>query len=257
MENHTQSQKRIVILGATSGIGFESARRLASRGWRVGAAGRNAEALRNLQREFPDNVEWERIDITAPDAPALLERLIGKLGGMDTYFHVAGIGYSSTSLSPEAELATVETNVAGFTRMIDAAFLYFAKQNGGRGHIAAITSVAGTKGIGDLAAYSASKRFQQTYLTALNQLSRSKGMKIKFSDMRPGWVKTPLLRQDGKYNLEMSVPYATRRILNALSRKKRVSVIDWRWAIVVALMRLVPNALWVRLPIHTGELPGK
>lgn len=253
----TSGHKRVAIIGATSGIGLGVARKLAERGLIVGVAGRNSEALQKLADEYPGNVVWQRIDITDKEAPAALHSLIDKMGGMDTYFHVAGIGFSSFDVNTESEVTTVETNVTGFTRMISTAFKYFADNNGGKGHIAAVTSVAGTKGIGDLASYSASKRYQQTYLKALNQLATIKKLKIKFTDIRPGWVTTPLLCEGESYNLEMSLPYATERVTSAMLRGKRVAVVDWRWNMVVGLMRLVPDWVWVRLPIRVGQLPKK
>lgn len=246
--------KRIIVAGGTSGIGRQAVRLLAADGVKVGVAGRNEEAMKALAGEFPGMIEWERIDVTAADAPALLERLIGRMGGMDCYFHVAGVGYANDTLEEVTEEATLETNVVGFTRMVDAAFRYFRDRNGGRGHIAAVTSVAGTKGIGTMASYSASKSYQQKYLTALSQLAAIDRLKIRFTDIRPGWVRTPLLSPDTRYPLLMSVDYAARRVVRALRKGRRVAVIDWRWNIVVGLWRLIPNALWSRLPIKAGTL---
>lgn len=246
--------KRIVIMGATSGIGLNLAEKLASQGMQLGVAGRKTEVLRELQQKYPSQIHYETIDITRDDAPERLEALVERLGGMDVYVHVAGIGFDSDPLDPAHELATMQTNVVGFTRMIDAAYLYFRDHNGGRGHIAAITSVAGTNGTGRLAAYSASKRFQQTYLRALNQLATIGGLKIRFTDIRPGWIRTPLLDPDRNYPLIMQLPYAVNRIARALKSRARVAVIDWRWNILVGLWRLIPNALWVRLPIPVDSL---
>ena len=83
---------------------------------------------------------------------------------------------------------------------MDTAFDYFRKQGGG--HLAAISSIAGTKGLGAAAAYSASKRYQNTYLDALAQLSRMQRLDIRITDIRPGFVDTPLLRE-GKYPMLM------------------------------------------------------
>ena len=77
--------KRIVIIGATSGIGLEVATLCIREGWRVGAAGRREEALEALRATAPEQVETEPLDITHDDAPGQLARLIDKLGGMDIY----------------------------------------------------------------------------------------------------------------------------------------------------------------------------
>ena len=71
--------KRIVIMGATSGIGLETAKRCIAAGWRVGAAGRRSEELERLRGLAPQQVETEAIDVTDDVAPAALERLIERL----------------------------------------------------------------------------------------------------------------------------------------------------------------------------------
>ena len=76
-------KKRIVIVGATSGLGLELARLCIAAGWRVGAAGRNAGALARLKAEAPEQVETAEIDITRDDAPPRLAELVRRLGGRE------------------------------------------------------------------------------------------------------------------------------------------------------------------------------
>lgn len=239
---------RIVIIGATSGLGLRVAERLAEAGWLVGAAGRKDDVLDDLKKRYPDNVVTAHIDVTKSGAPKDLLKLISKMDGMDVYFHVAGIGYENSALNLHDEMATLETNVMGFVRMTATAYRYF-RDTGTSGQIAAITSVAGTNGIGRLASYSSTKRFQQIYLRALNQLATIDGADIRFTDIRPGWVRTPLLNPDEEYPMTMRMPYAVPRIIKALLRRKRVAVIDWRWNLLVGLWRLIPNSLWVKIPV--------
>ncbi|MDE6417756.1 MAG: SDR family NAD(P)-dependent oxidoreductase [Duncaniella sp.] len=239
--------KKIVIMGATSGIGLAVAERLAAKGYRIGAAGRNEEALRRLAAKYPGMVVWHQIDVTRTECVTGLRKLIDKLGGMDVYFHVSGVYYPNPALDHTLDAATVRTNVWGFTQMVDAAFCYFRDEHRGRGRIAAVTSVAGTKGIGPMASYSASKRFQNTYLTALDQLARSQGLKIRVTDIRPGWVSTPLLEAGQKYPMLMPLDYAARKVTRAVRRGGRVAYVDWRWRLLVGLWRLVPDPIWVRI----------
>lgn len=177
---------------------------------------------------------------------------------MDTYFHVAGIGYENAAVNAKEDLQTVKTNVEGFVRMIDSAFHYF-KNRGHGGHIAAVTSVAGVRGIGPLAAYSASKSFNQTYLEALDQLSHNQNLGIKFTDVRPGWIRTPLLNPTQDYPMTMSLDYAAPRILRSLRRPWRTTYVDCRWAIAATLMHLVPPCLWrrIRIPVYTLATPAQ
>ena len=90
--------KRIVITGATSGIGLRLAETYAAKGWRVGMAGRRDGAMKELKELFPEQVEWIRLDVTKNDAPRRLMELIGVLGGMDVYLHVAGVYHENPAL---------------------------------------------------------------------------------------------------------------------------------------------------------------
>lgn len=240
--------KRAVIIGATSGIGYEVAKGLMLQGWRVGAAGRRQSALDAFQTIAPDRIEVQALDVTQPDAAEKLQVLIEKLGGMDLFLLSSGIGHQNINLDAEIELNTTLTNVEGFTRMVTAAFGYFKKQGGG--HLAVISSIAGTKGLGVAPAYSATKRYQNTYIDALAQLSRMQKLNIRFTDIRPGFVATDLLK-DGKYPLLMQADKVGTRIVRALNRQKRVAIIDERYAILVFFWRLIPRWLWERLPVKS------
>ena len=167
--------KKAIIIGATSGIGQEVARLLVRQGWRIGIAGRREEALRSMQQTNPEQIEMQCLDVTEDNAILHLNRLVDRLGGMDLFFLSSGVGYQNRNLEPEIELNTARTNVEGFIRMVTAAFDYFKKTGGG--HIAVISSIAGTKGLGVAPAYSATKRFQNTYIDALAQLSRMQRIK--------------------------------------------------------------------------------
>lgn len=245
--------KRMVIMGASSGIGLAAARALASRGVHVGLAARRLGPLEELKRLYPENVEIAEIDVNASDAPERLRRLIDRLGGMDIYFHVAGIGYDNPDFTPQREVEILETNSVGFARMVSTAYGWF-RERGKGGQIAAVTSVAGTNGIGDLSAYSASKKCAQAYLTALEQLSRSRHDNIAITDIRPGWITTPLLRADKRYPLAMTLDYALPQILQAVVERRRVAYIDWRWGLLVRAWRLIPDCLWTRMHIPV-DLP--
>ncbi|WP_300762087.1 SDR family oxidoreductase [uncultured Bacteroides sp.] len=239
--------KRAVIMGATSGIGYEVARFLLSEGWKLGLAGRREENLRKLQSEFPGQVCIKAIDVKDEDAGNALFSLIDELGGMDMYFHSSGIGYQNANLDADIELNTLETNGTGFTRMVGAAFRYFRDK--GKGHIAVISSIAGTKGLGIAAAYSATKRFQNTYIDALEQLASMKKIDIRFTDIRPGFVATNLLNDGKKYPMLMKTDYTARLIVKALNRKKRIAVIDWKYRILVFFWRLIPRCVWKRMSV--------
>ena len=236
--------KRIIIIGATSGIGREVAKLYIARGWQVGVAGRRTDELENLRQEAPQQIFTETIDVTHDDAPTRLQSLIDKVGGMDIFLLSSGIGKQNPTLEADIELRTASTNVTGFMRMTMTAYHFFAKQ--GYGHIAAISSIAGTKGLGIAPAYSATKCFQNTYLDALDQLAHMNGLNICFTDIRPGFVATPLLKDDS-YPLLMKATDVAAQIMKGIDRKKRTLIIDWRYRILVFFWRLIPRCIWLRL----------
>ncbi len=234
--------KRAIVIGASSGIGRAVALLLMEEGWTVGVAARREERLLELKASAT-----ERIDVTADDAEVHLQALINKLGGMDLFFYASGIGKQNRELKAEIELATLQTNGLGFTRMIGAAFRYFADHGGG--HIAAISSIAGTKGLGPSPSYSATKAFQNVYLQALEQQALSRGLHIRFTDIRPGFVDTDLLAGDFHYPMLLRPEQVARSIVRAVNSQRHVCVIDWKYRILTAFWRCVPNCIWRHLKL--------
>ena len=234
-----------IIVGASSGIGLEVAKLLLAEGWHLGVAARREEPLLELKALAPERVEVMTIDVTRPEAGERLLSLIKRLGGMDLYFHASGIGKQNRTLEENIELRTMQTNAMGFTRMIGAAYRYFAER--GRGHIAAITSIAGTKGLGPAPAYSATKALQANYLQALEQQARQRDLHISFTDIRPGFVDTALLNDDFPYPMLMRPEEVARDIVRSISLRRHIRVIDWRYRILTFFWRLLPCWLWRRL----------
>lgn len=242
--------KRIVIVGASSGLGKEIALIFLEKGWKVGIASRNIEALKEIEKLYPQSAVSQQIDINNEDAIINLENLIKELGGIDVYFHSSGIGSQNTLIDINTEISTCKTNVLGFTRMVDYMYNYF-KANNITGQICVISSIAGTKGLGVSPAYSATKRFQNTYIECLEQLSNMQKLNISFTDIRPGFVKTALLNDGNNYPMLMDVKYAAKKIVSAVERKKRIAIVDWKYSILVKFWKLIPRWLWVRIPVKT------
>ena len=239
--------RKAIIVGASSGIGLEVAKLLLADGWHLGVAARREELLLELKEKAPDSVEVMTLDVTMPDAGERLQSLIERLGGMDLYFHASGIGKQNRTLEEGIELRTMETNAVGFTRMIGEAYRYFAER--GAGHIAAITSIAGTKGLGPAPAYSATKALQATYLQSLEQQAHQRGLKIRFTDIRPGFVDTALLNDSFPYPMLMCPESVARDIVRSIYRHRHVRVIDCRYRILTFFWRLIPRCIWRRMKL--------
>ena len=231
---------KAIVIGASSGIGREVAKLLIADGWTVGVAARRVELLQTLGA-----AAVEPIDVTTETATEHLRSLIYKIGGMDLFFYASGIGKQNRELKEDIELATVQTNGLGFTRMIGEAYRYFAEQ--GHGHIAAITSIAGTKGLGPAPSYSATKAMQNVYLQALEQQANARGLKIRFTDIRPGFVDTALLSGDFKYPMMLRPERVAKDIVSAIKGRKHIRVIDWKYRLMTALWRRIPRWVWRRM----------
>lgn len=278
--------RRAIVMGATSGLGREIALELLKRGFIVGVCGRRLELLQEFEAEWKSwllspaasgrvaagaaetaavadgtaavasgraavaeeiaqqRVFIRQIDVTAPDAPERLLGLVEEMGGMDMYIHSSGIGYKNMALDGRIERETVITNALGFTQMVDAAFDWFKERGGG--HIAFISSVAGTKGLGAAPSYSATKRYQWIYAQALAQLSSMERYNISFTDIRPGFVATGFLGSS-KYPLLLEKHYVAQKIVKAILARKRSVIIDYKYKILCLFWRMIPNWLWERL----------
>ena len=237
--------KKAIVIGASSGIGYEVARLLKEEGWTLGVAARREDRLQTLKQGAEDRVKTAQIDVTQESSKESLNQLITSVGGMDLFFYAAGIGRQNRDLTEDIEMKTVQTNAVGFMRMIGEAYRYFAEHGGG--HIAAISSIAGTKGLGPAPSYSATKAMQATYLQALEQLAHAQGLKIRFTDIRPGFVDTDLLSGTHHYPMLMKPEPVAKAIVKAVHQKKHVCIIDWKWRLLTALWRRIPRWLWRRL----------
>ena len=235
--------QKVIVIGASSGLGKEVAKLLIADGYTLGLAARRTQPLEELKALAPERVMVHAIDVTSDDAPQELEHLIYMVGGIDLFVYTAGVGFQNMELEPDIELKTVNTNALGFTRMIGAAYRYMAAHGGG--HIAAISSIAGTKGLGAAPSYSATKAMQNTYLQALEQQAHMRNLNITFTDLRPGFVATPLLGDNPQYPMLLK----TKEIVTAIKHHRHVWVIDWRWRIITALWRRIPRCLWRRLKV--------
>lgn len=239
--------KRVIIIGASSGIGRELALLYMHCGYRVGLGARRVDELNALCALGQSQAVATELDVCAADCTERLQELIDQLGGMDIYIHSSGIGSQNPDLDSRVEQEICAVNVLGFTRMMDHAFAYFAER--GEGQIVGISSVAGTRGLGIAAAYSASKAYQATYMQCLRQLTVLRGLpRLVITDIRPGFVSTPLLAGKRMPLMMQPTPVA-RAIYRAISQRKAIKIIDWRYRVLVGLWRLIPRALWERLRV--------
>lgn len=231
-------QKKIIIIGSTSGIGRQLAELYVERGDKVGITGRRIELLKQLQEKFSTKIEYECFDVTGNDNIFHIEKLINKLDGLDILIISAGTGQASKELSWEIDKTTIDTNVKGFIEIANWGFNFFLKQ--GYGQLAAISSVAANRGGVWAPAYNASKAFQSTYMEGL-AMKAKKSRNISITNIEPGFVKTKMAGH--KVFWVVPVEKAARQIVYAIDKRKRKVYISKRWWLIVQLMKWVP--FWI------------
>lgn len=235
--------RKAVVVGASSGIGAELARILSADGYELGLAARRVELLEELHKVLPGPSVVRRIDVTqGAQAMAALQDLLAEMGDVELIVLNSGVGYNNPKLKWEHEQSTIETNVTGFAALANVAFRYFEGRPG-FGHLVAISSVAGARGGPIAPAYSASKAFMSTYLEALRLLAIKRRLPIDVTDIRPGYVDTPMTK--GQKGMFWVIPAARAASLigDAIRRRSRVAYIPARWRLVYWVLRLLPE--WI------------
>lgn len=232
------------MIGATSGIGLELARRMAGGGYAVGLAGRRLELLEGLQKELPAKSYIKRIDVAQPSAMGLLKELIAEMGGADVVVISSGTGFINPGLEWGKEKETIDVNVSGFAAMANAAFEYFRDR--GAGHLVGISSVAAIRGGGDAPAYNASKAFVSNYLEGLRQKAVKLKLPITVTDIQPGFVATAMAQGEGLFWVAPAAK-AARQIFSAIEGKKNHAYVTKRWRLIAWLLKLIPGRLYCKL----------
>jgi short-subunit dehydrogenase len=237
--------RKVMIIGASSGIGRELARRFADEGCLVAVCGRRIMLLEELKRGNPDRYIIRGLDIQdTASLPGILEALKSELGGLDLVIISAGTGEINQSLNFDTEADCIKTNVTGFCCAATWAFKVFEGQ--GHGHLVGISSIGGLRGSAEAPAYNASKAFQINYLEGLRQKARKIRSKIYVTDIRPGLVDTAMAKGDGLFWV-MPLEKTVNQIYKAIRKKKRIAHVSKRWAILALLIRLLPAGLYEKL----------
>ena len=236
--------KRVIIIGATSGIGRKMAEQYAAKGNIVGITGRRKELLGEIENNFPGKIKTECFDVTTNENIAKLTALIGEIGGLDILVYSSGVGEPRKELDWELDKTTVDTNVNGFIEIANWAFNYFIKQ--GYGSMAVISSIAANRGNSWAPAYSASKAFQSNYFEALAIKAKRIKKNIGITCIEPGFVDTKMAKGNKRFWL-VSLEKAAQQMITAIDKKKRKVYVSKRWWLVATLMRLTPFWIYKRI----------
>ena len=253
--------KRIMIFGASSGIGKMLAQKYAAEGNVVAVAARREDQLVQLQKEYPSNIIVCRADVASPaveeggqegaSVKGKFKEMLSALGGVDLVIYSSGMGKQNAAFDMNIEYSTINVNVKGFTALA-AAVVEYGCSAGHHVQFVTVSSIASTRGIGISASYSASKMYQVRYMESLRQLSNAKGWNMSFTTILPGFIATDFIK-DHSYPMTMQLPYAVRCIKRAIDSRRKSVVIDWRWSLIVGFWKCIPNWLWYKLPIKSRD----
>lgn len=236
--------KRILIIGASSGIGRELARQYAAAGHIVGATGRRNEMLESLRQEFPRHIFTASYDATTSGVEAEMSGIVRRMGGMDVLVFNAGWGDLSETLDSAIDKATVDVNVNAFLAAIHYGWSYFILK--GSGHLVTVSSIAGIRGNRHSPAYSAAKSFQSRYFEGLYIKARKMKIPLYVTDIQPGYVDTKMSK--GPVTFWVASPEkAARQIIRAIDKRRRVAYVSRRWRIVAWVFRWIPGWVYYRI----------
>jgi short-subunit dehydrogenase len=238
------------ITGASSGIGRAIAERIAARGGRVVLAARRESELAELAHAIEQaggRADVCPLDVSSSDATRqAVARWDRELGGLELVLANAGVG--GTEQGPEVSWQTTERliriNVLGALATLVPAIAPMVER--GRGTLAAVTSLAGMRGLPTSAAYSASKAAVSTFLESLRAELAPSGVKVV--DIRPGFVDTPMTRENRFWMpFLMDVGAAADLCVRGLERGQAVIAFPWQLSGAMTLAEKMPDALWRRL----------
>jgi short-subunit dehydrogenase len=236
--------QKVIIIGATSGIGRALALRYLKAGHLVGITGRRTHLLDEIKHKYPHQTFTSSFDVTGNENILHLQQLIDQLQGMDLFIYNSGYGEASKDLNWEMDKKTTLINVNGFAETTNYAFNYFVKQ--GHGQIAAISSISAYRGNSWAPAYSASKAYMSNYMEALSIKAYRMKLPIHITDIQPGFVLTDMAKGNKLFWMA-PLEKATTQMIDAIEKRKRRVKITKRWAIVAWLFKWLPYFLYKKL----------
>jgi 3-oxoacyl-[acyl-carrier protein] reductase len=182
-----------LVTGASRGIGFGIALRLAEEGFRTAIVGRNRRRVEEAAKEITEISGTQALAVVGDvsswsDCVAAVEKVVKEFGAIDVLVPNAGIGIiGSVAESDPADWAMMmETNYLGTAHIVKAALPTMQKQ--GSGDVIAIVSAGGTKGYPEWSGYCATKWAVMGFMESFAQEVITQGIRV--STLCPGGVDT-------------------------------------------------------------------
>lgn len=242
-------RQKILITGASSGLGAGMARAFAARSRDLALCARRGERLADLKAELTAKhpgitVAVATLDVTDHErVPTVFAELRDELGGLDRVVVNAGLGKGAPLGSGKvaANIQTVETNLVAALVQIETALEMFIAA--GTGHLVLVSSVLGNRGVpGVKAAYAASK----AGVSSLGQSLRAEYASgpIRVTVLEPGYIESEMTARAGSTRWMVDTETGVRAMVDAIERERgRAIVPRWPWTPLVAVMKLTPARL--------------
>jgi short-subunit dehydrogenase len=243
------TRQKILITGASSGLGAGMARVFAARGRDLALCARRTDRLGELKRELTQQhggitVAVAELDVNDHEqVPKVFGALSDELGGVDRIIVNAGIGKGAPLGSGKlcANKATIETNLVAALVQIETAIEMFHKSGGG--HLVLVSSVLAHKGVpGVKAAYAASK----AGISSLGESLRAEYATgpITVTVVEPGYIESEMTAKTATTMLMVDNETGTEAMVNAIEREPgRAAVPWWPWAPLVQVLKVLPPRL--------------
>jgi short-subunit dehydrogenase len=240
------TRQKILITGASSGLGAGMARAFAAMGRDLALCARRVDRLDELEAEltqrYPNiTVAVAELDVNDHEqVPKVFAALSDGLGGIDRVIVNAGIGKGAPLGSGKlwANKATIETNLVAALVQVETALEMF--QTAGSGHLVLISSVLGNKGVpGVKAAYAASK----AGVSSLGESLRAEYASgpITVTVLEPGYIESEMTAKSNSTMLMVDNETGVRQMVKAIERETgRAIVPGWPWVPLVTLLKLLP-----------------
>lgn len=233
-----------IIIGASSGIGWELAVQLAAKGYQLGLVARRREKLELLSSSLPGDHFVVQADVSeAEQAQGALSELIETMGNVELIVLNSGVGQQEKKLDWDVEREMIDVNIRGFAALTVVSMNYFRQR--GNGHLVGISSVAAHMSGGLAPTYAATKAFVSSYLNGMRSRAEYSKLPITVTTVEPGFVDTPMVQ--GSPIWTATVEKAVAQLVPAILNKKGHIYITKRWRYVAWLLNLMPKWLMRRL----------
>lgn len=237
---------KVVLLGATGGMGRALARRLVERGDQLFLLGIGPDELARSAADLTirgacrESVGFAECDLERPDLfEEALARAENALGGFDTVIVTAALFGTGERLEADTVFAH-RLLVANFANTV--AFCELARKRmlaRGGGTLCVFSSVAGDRGRKPVVLYGASKAGLSAYLEGLDHRFRSEGLVTVC--VKPGFVKTAMTEGLKPPPFAGEPDQVASLVVRAIDRKKPVVYAPRAWALVMFIIRALPR----------------